>query len=165
MPAGFMRVQGSSGGGTDIKKFQSWYVPIDDTHTRRFQAAFAPLGTHGELFEWPVEEGFTQPGLENDYFRDYEHVDTISGIPTRAPGTAIKGFLTQDNMVNETQGPIVERQKERLGALDHVLTAMRQMYLKAIDDVQQGRDPKHIVRDPAENAIVYVRGSEALEHV
>ncbi|HLY64992.1 MAG TPA: Rieske 2Fe-2S domain-containing protein, partial [Chloroflexota bacterium] len=118
MPAGFMRVQGSSDGGDDIKKFQSWYVPIDDTHTRRFQAAFAPLSTHGEPYEWPAEEGFIQPGPENDYFCDYGNADTISGIPCRAPGTAIKGFLTQDNMVNETQGPIIERDKERLSSLD-----------------------------------------------
>jgi hypothetical protein len=31
--------------------------------------------------------------------------------------------------------------------------------------VEAGRDPKHLVRDPAQNAVVYVRGSEKLELV
>ena len=50
-------------------------------------------------------------------------------------------------MVNETQGLIVDRTKEPLGLQDKVLTAMRVMCLVAIDDVHQGRDPKHIIRD------------------
>lgn len=160
MPAGFMRVQESHRGEGDVKKFQSWYVPIDDTHTLRVQAAFAPLGTHGEPYEWPAEGAFLPPGPENDYFRDYERVDTISGIPVNAPGTAIKGFLSQDSMVNETQGPIVDRTLERFGAHDQVLSAMRLMMLKAVDDVQDGRDPKHIIRDPRDNGTVYIRGTE-----
>src|SRR5581483_757353 len=58
MPAGFLRVQESNRGSGDVKKFQSWYVPVDDEHTLRFQAAFAPLGTHGEPWEWPTESDF-----------------------------------------------------------------------------------------------------------
>jgi 5,5'-dehydrodivanillate O-demethylase len=165
MPAGFLRVQSSTRGGTDVKKFQSWYVPIDDTHTRRFQASFAPFANHPEPYLWPADEDYQRPGPQNDYFRDYERVDTISGIPVRAPGTAIKGFLCQDNMVNETQGPIADRSEERLGAHDVVLSAMRAIYLKALQDVQQGRDPKHIIRDPAANNLVYIRGTEEHECV
>jgi len=163
MPAGFIRMQESHRGQGDWKKFQSWYVPADDTHTLRFQAAFAPFGTRGEPYEWPADEGFIQPGPENDYFRDYGGVDTISGIPVRTVNSAIKGFLSQDSMVNETQGPIVNRELEHFGAHDPVLAAMRLMMLKAIDDVQQGADPRHILRDPAQNQIFYVRGTEALE--
>jgi len=164
-PAGFMRVQGSSAGGDDIKKFQSWYVPVDDQHTLRFQSAFAPFSTHGTPYHWPEDDDFVAPGPENDYFRDYRNVDTICGIPVNAPGTAIKGFLCQDSMVNESQGPIVDRSLERLGEHDRVLAAMRLMMLKAIHDVQEGRDPKHIIRDPSANQIVYIRGREALEAV
>jgi phthalate 4,5-dioxygenase len=164
-PAGFMRVQGSSTGGDDIKKFQSWYVPIDDEHTLRFQVAFAPSSTHGEPYQWPEDEEFVEPGPQNDYFRDYRNTDTICGIPVHAPGTAIKGFLCQDSMVNESQGIIVDRTTERMSAHDHVLAAMRLMLLKATKDVKEGRDPKHIIRDPAENTIVYIRGREAIEAV
>ncbi|MBM2811803.1 MAG: phthalate 4,5-dioxygenase [Chloroflexi bacterium] len=150
----------------DVKKFQSWYVPIDDTHTMRFQAAFAPFSTHGVPYQWPPEEPFTLPGPENAYFQDYEKYDTISGIPAYgAPGSAIKGFLCQDSMVNESQGPIVNRSLERLGEHDKIIMAMRLMMLKAIADVANGDDPKHVIRSAAENAIVYIRGEEATELV
>jgi hypothetical protein len=66
-------------------------------------------------------------------------------------------------MVNESQGPIVDRTREHLGALDKVLTAMRVMVLLAIEDVHKGRDPKHIIRDPHRNEIVYIRGDEEQE--
>jgi len=167
MPGGFLRVQETSKGENvgDWKKFQSWYVPADDTHTLRFQAAFAPFEGHGTPYEWPEDPDFIAPGPENDYFRDYERYDTISGIPVRAPGTAIKGFLAQDSMVNETQGPIVDRGLEHLTGHDRVLIGMRNVLLQAIEDVQQGRDPKHVLRDPELNDIVYIRGQDELELV
>jgi hypothetical protein len=34
-----------------------------------------------------------------------------------------------------------------------------------MDDVAAGRDPRHILRDPSENTIVYVRGTEEAELV
>ncbi|HEY3116728.1 MAG TPA: Rieske 2Fe-2S domain-containing protein, partial [Chloroflexota bacterium] len=93
LPAGFMRIEER---GDQVLKYQSWYVPSDDTHTMRFQAGFAPSATGGAPYRWPEDTAFTQPGPENDYFRDYERVDTISGIPGwSAPGTAVKGFLCQ----------------------------------------------------------------------
>jgi hypothetical protein len=42
---------------------------------------------------------------------------------------------------------------------------MRMMMVQAVMDVQAGRDPKHIIRDPEMNDIVYIRGDEALEAV
>jgi phthalate 4,5-dioxygenase len=185
MPAGFFRVEvraagrdrqwrlqspapqpaRDGGGEAYVLKFQSWYVPIDDTHTKRFQAAFAPLDTHETPYPWPQEDDYLQPGPENDYFRDYERVDTISGIPVVAPGTGIKGFLVQDNMVNETQGAIVDRTQEHLGAHDHVLTRMRRILLSAIEDVAGGRDPKHVFREPPESGFVCIAGSDPVERV
>lgn len=163
MPAGFMRVQTGLGDKGLVRKYQSWYVPIDDWLTKRFLVGFAPLGNNQQPYQWPSEQDFLQPGPDNDYFRNYNEVDTISGIPGNAPGTAVKGFLVQDNMVNETQGPIVDRREEHLGMLDKVLTAMRVMCRLAIEDVEKGRDPKHIIRDPAKNEMVAIAGTDELE--
>jgi 5,5'-dehydrodivanillate O-demethylase len=163
MPAGFMRIQGSPRNKNLIQKYQSWYVPMDDTHTMRFQASFSPPEKDGKLFEWPKEIPYEQPGPDNDYYRTYEVTDTISGIPTRTVASPVKGFLVQDSMVNESQGPIAERSQEHLGAHDKVLTAMRIMCLLAIENVRKGEDPKHIIRDPAKNEVVYIRGTEELE--
>ncbi len=163
MPTGFVRIQESRFQKGLIQKFQSWYVPMDDTHTIRYQAAFSPLLENGNPYEWPPAGDFIQPGPENDYFRNYEKVDTLSGIPLRTSQSAIKGFLCQDNMVNESQGAIVDRTREHLGALDKVLTAMRVIMLLAIEDVQNGRDPKHIIRDEHKNEMVCIRGNEEQE--
>lgn len=164
MPAGFFRIETHGRRGL-TRKFQSWYVPIDDTHTKRFQVGFVPWGEDKRPYEWPKEHSYTQPGPENDYFRSYGEVDTISGIPVNAPGTSVKGFLVQDNMVNESQGPVAERSQEHLGSLDKVLHAMRVMMLVAIEDVRKGKDPRHTIRDPAKNEMVYVGGKEEMEIV
>lgn len=47
---------------------------------------------------------------------------------------------------------------------DEILTAMRMMILKGIADVQKGIDPKHIIRDPEENEMLYLRGSDEREY-
>jgi hypothetical protein len=68
-------------------------------------------------------------------------------------------------MANETQGfPVMDRSLEHLGAHDQPLTATRLTILKAISDVQKGLDPKHIIRDSAENEIVYIRGNDPQEY-
>lgn len=158
-PAGFIRIQEPAPGSknTHVQKHQSWYVPIDDTRTIRFQVGFAPLDQRGNPYRWPPDAEYEQPGPGNDYYRNYDEVDTICGIPVRTAASAVKGFLAQDSMVNETQGLIVDRTREHLGAFDKVLTAMRVMYLLALDDIKKGKDPKHIIRDPARNEIIYVR--------
>lgn len=166
MPAGFVRIQGSPRDKSWIQKFQSWYVPIDDTHTIRFQVAFSPPHPKdGRLFEYGLETPFEQPGPQNDYYRRYEETNTISGIPNRTTASAVKGFLVQDSMVNESQGPIADRSREHLGVHDKVLTAQRVMCLIAVENVRQGRDPKHIIRDPDKNRIVYVHGDDPPELV
>jgi hypothetical protein len=67
-------------------------------------------------------------------------------------------------MANETQGfPVMDRSLEHLGAHDQPLTATRLSILKGIADVQKGLDPKHIIRDPALNEVVYIRGNDPQE--
>ena len=41
MPAGFLRCQEHMPGSGMIQKTQSWYVPIDDTNTARYQVAIS----------------------------------------------------------------------------------------------------------------------------
>jgi hypothetical protein len=159
MPAGFVRIQEDPRQHGLVQKFHSWYVPMDDASTMRFQVAFTPSGETSKEYRWP-RKSFVQPGPANDYFRSYETTDTISGIPVDAPGMQTKGFVAQDSMVNETQGEIVDRAGEHFGVHDRLLTAMRVMMLLGIQDTRQGRDPKHMVRDPAKNKIIFIRRSE-----
>jgi len=162
MPAGFIRTAETHKNEGDFKTFQSWYVPVDDGHTTRYIVAFSPPNDDGSLFHWPRDGQVMQPGADADYGRDYDRTDTISGISPTTPAT----FRAQDTMANETQGfPAVDRTLEHLGAHDPVVTAMRMVMLKGISDVEKGLDPKHVLRDPAMNEMVCIRGSEELERV
>ena len=167
MPAGFLRAQEHRPGSGLVQKTQSWYVPVDDTHTVRYQVAFSPPWPDGRLFEWSHERS-EPPTARNRYFRDYEHTDTLSGIPLnahRSPIQAEISYAPQDVMANEEQGAILDRTREHLGAHENVVTAMRKIYFQAMDDVAAGTDPIHVLRDEAANTIVYVRGEEQGELV
>lgn len=175
MPAGFLnQPERSSADGhgqvrddgplaptNDIGKAHSWFVPIDDGHCLRFRVRFAPLTPDGNPIRQRPDGELVHPRADQDYGRDYEHVDSITGIDP----TSTTAFRSQDSMANETQGfPVVDRSQEHMGAHELVLTAMRMMILKGIADVQNGLDPKHIIRDPAQNEIVYVRGNDEAEN-
>ncbi|MBM2812585.1 MAG: phthalate 4,5-dioxygenase [Chloroflexi bacterium] len=159
-PGGFLRVQEENAGVGGVKKYLSWYVPMDDDKCIRWQTAFAPTEEFKEPYRWPPDGANIHPRGDQDFGRRYEEVDTISGILPIGPT-----FRSQDTMVNESQGPIAQRQNERLGEHDKVLMAQRMMMIKAVKDVQAGKDPKHIIRDPEENDIVYIRGMEEMELV
>lgn len=173
MPAGFLLqttpdASNASGQAAPIRQGRpamfrnlSWYVPVDDGHCLRFRVNFVPLDPDGSPYEQRPDGELVHPRADQDYGRDYKNVDSISGIDPTVPAT----FRSQDTMSNETQGfPVVDRSLEHLGAHDKILTAMRMMILKGIADVQKGLDPKHIIRDPEQNKIVYLRGTDELEY-
>ena len=176
MPNGFMGIrvaadhspiEGASGA---VRKLQSWYVPVDDEHCKRFIAAFVSLSqTDGALVDLGSSReavlNLALPGPENDYFREYEAVDTISGIPLRTAHDmgSLKGYLAQDSMVNETQGPIADRSREHLGVGDRLLIMVRRQLQRAIDDVSNGRDPKFSRPEPDDEGLVRVCGHDEME--
>ena len=166
MPDGFMGIRRNPRKSVS-QKGQSWYVPVDDEHCRRFLAVFTAHGaTEGAPFDYGVSrEEFVAPGPENDYFRDYEAVDTISGIPLRALHTegSVKGLLAQDSMVNETQGPIVDRTKEHLGSGDRLLIMTRKLLQRAVEDVHNDRDPQFSRPEPDDEGMVRVNGNDEFE--
>ena len=59
----------------------------------------------------------------------------------------IAGFAAQDTCIVEGEGPIQNRTQEHLVSSDKVIVAARKLLLKAIKDVQEGRDPPHVIRD------------------
>jgi hypothetical protein len=48
-------------------------------------------------------------------------------------------------------GPIQDRPSEHLGSTDVGILITRRLMLRAMRDVQEGRDPPHIVRRPEDN--------------
>lgn len=133
--------------GTQIR------VPIDDTHTRIFIVRFMPT-EDGSVVE---EEN---PPVE--YVKPYKN-----------PPEAIHPFTkfrlnevqAQDHMAWETQGPIADRTRERLATSDRGIVLLREMMMREIRKVQQGRDPKGVVRDQAENNIIDTHLMESIREM
>ena len=60
-------------------------------------------------------------------------------------------FQAQDACVIEGAGAIQDRTKEHLVNSDKAIVAARKLLLKGMQDVKEGRDPLHVVRDPQSN--------------
>jgi 5,5'-dehydrodivanillate O-demethylase len=112
-------------------------VPIDDTHTRIFFVRFYP-GKNGGVGEHEEDP-------EVEYAKPYK-------IPPDAlhPFTKYTMHETQaqDHMAWETQGPIADRTRERLATTDRGVIMLREIMKREMARVQQGLDPKGVIRDP-----------------
>jgi hypothetical protein len=60
-------------------------------------------------------------------------------------------FQAHDAFATESQGVIQDRTQEHPVSSDKAIIAERKLILSAIKDVQEGREPRHIIRDPNAN--------------
>jgi len=55
-----------------------------------------------------------------------------------------------------TQGPVAERQQERLGESDKGIILYRRLLREQIAVAETGKDPMNVFRDPAKNQILHI---------
>ncbi|MPZ14186.1 MAG: Rieske 2Fe-2S domain-containing protein [Chloroflexi bacterium] len=132
----------------------NWHVPIDDTHHWRYDVRLTlgrPLNPE-EILRGRAE---TDPPYHmirtkaNRYLQDREEMKTKTFL---GMGHA---FQAHDKCAIEGPGPIQDRTQERLGYTDRGIVAARKMLLQALRDVQEGRDPPHVLREsPAVPSLV-----------
>jgi phthalate 4,5-dioxygenase len=121
------------------------FVPIDDHNCWRIQVRVHPTeGSSGRGYVLPMPGGRAAGRLagkqerlvepDNDYLMDRElqRSTTYTGIP---------GIQEQDLAMTESMGPIYDRGKEHLGTTDRAIIRMRQLLIKAAQDLEQGIDP------------------------
>lgn len=127
-----------------------WHVPIDDEHSWRYAIAFkrsGPLDPElGKRRTSVVTPDYhLTRNRENRYLQDREEMRTrtFSGFG--------EIFIIADSWATETAGHIQDRTQEHLGTIDRALIAMHHQMLQAIRDVQEGRDPPHVIRSPDDN--------------
>ena len=89
--------------------------------------------------------------------REYEPFKQES-IPTwQAPIRDDRGALLETSVTNQdviawmSQGEIADRTKESLGASDVGVVALRRRFLADMEAVEQGRDPRCLIREPEAN--------------
>jgi hypothetical protein len=79
---------------------------------------------------------------DNDYLIDRELQRTSSM-------TGIHGFAAQDQALQESMGPLVDRTRERLGTSDTAIIAMRRLLLQEIRALAEGHEPQAAHRGDA----------------
>ncbi len=128
----------------------NWHVAIDDTHHWKYVIAFRRGGPIDRTQAVQVKAETTPDyhlvrNRANRYLQDREEMKTRSFL-----GMGMS-FQEHDAWATETQGPVQDRTQEHLTSRDIAIVTMRKLLMAAMKDVQAGRDPRNVVRDPAAN--------------
>lgn len=126
----------------------NWHAPIDDEHNWKYTITFSrkrPIAKQSDVGREVDSHYMPIRNRANRYLQDREMIKTtnFSGIGP--------GFLSQDACATEGPGPIQDRTQEHLVSSDKTIVAARKLLLKAIRDVEEGREPTHVIRDPKLN--------------
>jgi phthalate 4,5-dioxygenase oxygenase subunit len=128
----------------------NWHVPIDDTHHWKYTfvySAGAPL--RKELVNRERSElGTDYRLIRNDANRYLQDRDAMKTKTYAGMGS---GFQAHDAFATASQGGIQDRSEERLVSSDKAIVAARKLMEKAIHDVQDGKDPLHVIRSAGAN--------------
>jgi 5,5'-dehydrodivanillate O-demethylase len=114
-----------------------WRVPIDDEHTLSVIWQFDRVPAHLEPFEQetiPYWWGKLQSPESGELFSTH--------------------VLNQDTTSWVGQGVIADRTKEHIGRSDRGVVMLRRQLEADMQAVEQGRDPKGIIRDPEANGCI-----------
>ena len=135
-----------------------WHVPIDDTHHWRYDIVFrrsAPMEEkdirrNQEILDELTPDYRPKRNRANRYLQDREAMKTwsFSGMG--------RIFNVQDSAIVEGSGPIADRTQEFLGSSDRAIIAVRRQVLRAIRDVQAGREAPHVIRDAHVNRFAHL---------
>jgi phthalate 4,5-dioxygenase len=133
----------------DARAFRFW-IPMDDTRTWFYILSMRDIPFSSEekkaARNW-IDSNYRRiRNARNNYLQDREYQRTVSY-------SGIKAFIPaeQDGCATESMGAIYDRSQEHLGYSDKTIIALRRLLLKAIKDVQEGKDPPHIIRSQAAN--------------
>jgi hypothetical protein len=136
-----------------------YYVPATDTQSWRYDLGFArsrPITNEDIHRQGQIGPGYRRiRNRQNHYLQDRQAQKTESF-------TGIDDFLVHDSVATESMGAIYDRRKEHLGASDTAVIALRKFLLNALRNVQNGKEPPHIIRDSAENVLENIGSGAAV---
>jgi phthalate 4,5-dioxygenase len=128
----------------------NWHIPIDDTQHWKYAFIYssgAPLDkavVARERSELTSDYRLVR-NTANRFLQDRE------AMKTKTYAGMGHGFQAHDAFATGSQGTIQDRADEHLVSSDKAIIAARKLLEKAIRDVQEGRDPDHVARDPSQN--------------
>jgi hypothetical protein len=115
-------------------------APLDESDWKRIREIRAEAGEDYKPFR----------NKANNYLQDRDAMKTwsFSGMG--------RIFNTQDVAIVEGSGAILDRTQEYLGSSDKAIITCRRIALKAIRDVQSGKEPPNVVRSPQANRFDHI---------
>jgi phthalate 4,5-dioxygenase oxygenase subunit len=133
----------------------NWHVPIDDDRHWKYTfvySARAPLDkkmVNRERSELTPDYRLVR-NEANRFMQDRESMKskTYAGMGS--------GFQAHDAFATASQGAIQDRTEEHLVSSDKAIIAARKLLEKAIRDVQEGREPPHVIREPSQNRVPHL---------
>jgi phthalate 4,5-dioxygenase oxygenase subunit len=133
----------------------NWHVPIDDHSHWKFVIVFSRTRA--------LDRGLMLRGrdeLQPDYHmvrtKANRYLQDRASMKNKSFSGIGYNFQAQDACVIEGAGRVQDRTKEHLVASDKAIIAARKLLLKGIQDVKDGRDPLHVVRDPDANSFAHI---------
>jgi phenylpropionate dioxygenase-like ring-hydroxylating dioxygenase large terminal subunit len=125
------------------------HVPIDDTHSMRYNVHFRrnrPIRDDERQHDEEIGPDFCKlRNLQNNYLqdRDRQNRENFTGMGPI--------FLIHDSCATESMGPIYDRSREHLGVSDITVIAVRKFLLQCVRALEAGKDPPHVIRAPEKN--------------
>jgi phthalate 4,5-dioxygenase len=124
------------------------YVPADDTHCWRYDMGFrrtrAVQADEVHRRKQIGPDYLRIRNARNNYLQDRQMQKTLNF-------TGIEDFLNHDACATESMGSIFDRSQEHLGVSDKAVIAVRKFLLTTVKALQDGKEPPHLVREPARN--------------
>jgi len=130
------------------------HVPIDDTHSMRYNIHFRrtrPIHEDERQHDEEIGADFRKlRNLGNNYLQDRERQkrENFTGMG--------QIFLVHDSCATESMGPIYDRSQEHLGVSDLTVIAVRKFLLKTAREVASGKEPPHVIRTAEQNDLRHV---------
>jgi len=133
----------------------NWHVPIDDHSHWKIVIVFSRKRA--------LDRGMMLRGrdeLQPDYHmirtKANRYLQDRASMKNKSFSGIGYNFQAQDACVIEGAGKVQDRTKEHLVTSDKAIIAARKLLLKGIQDVKDGRDPLHVVRDPSANNYAHI---------
>jgi 5,5'-dehydrodivanillate O-demethylase len=136
-----------------------WSIPIDDTHTLMIRLVYKPSDNPGQFTKDPIAPAWRPISLEP--FKEY--LERKDDGPITLGYTMPGVIATEDATLLDSLGPIADRENENLLPMgDYGVVALRNLYMKQVDAVRNGRDPAGTIRDPSHNQLIVIPAYEML---
>jgi 5,5'-dehydrodivanillate O-demethylase oxygenase subunit len=115
-------------------------TPIDDTHTLQWTLNFRAAEDGQDVDQEEIPIKYLDP-IKRPADAQHPVARFDLQVPWGQP-------LAQDVVMWETQGPVSDREHERLATSDKGIVMLRELMLDEIAKVERGEDPMGVVRDP-----------------